>query len=273
MPDRCLPSNLFNRENLIAIMNKAESFLSKYTRTESGSRLSFDAVGELGVLYNKLLMSATVGGNPEWIAYILATVQWETASTFKPVKEAFWLSEEWRKANLRYYPYYGRGYVQLTWETNYRKMSDALGLPIVEHPDIALKPKHAYDIMVTGMLSGMFTGQALRERRDNEDLFGYFLICRQIINGNDRKYEVAEIAVDMLECMGNQINLYNDLPMVRDVSDYKKTSEFVLHEVLLPKLGFESIKDYQSSKDLIVDGICGDRTWSAIVSDIHSGQQ
>jgi threonine synthase len=42
-------------------------------------------------------------------AYVLATTEWETAQTFKPVREAFWLSEEWRRQNLNYYPYYGRG--------------------------------------------------------------------------------------------------------------------------------------------------------------------
>ena len=41
------------------------------------------------------------------IAYVLATVEHETANTFKPIKEAYWLSENWRKRNLRYYPYYG----------------------------------------------------------------------------------------------------------------------------------------------------------------------
>jgi hypothetical protein len=49
------------------------------------------------------------------MAYVLATTQWETAQTFKPVREAFWKDEEWRRVNLaRYYPYYGRGFVQLT---------------------------------------------------------------------------------------------------------------------------------------------------------------
>lgn len=41
------------------------------------------------------------------IAYVLATTEWETANTFKPVKEAYWLSEEWRRKNLRYFPFYG----------------------------------------------------------------------------------------------------------------------------------------------------------------------
>lgn len=41
------------------------------------------------------------------IAYVLATVFHETGHTWKPVKEAYWFSEAWRKQNLRYFPYYG----------------------------------------------------------------------------------------------------------------------------------------------------------------------
>ena len=39
------------------------------------------------------------------LAYLLATAFWETARTMQPVDEAFWLSEAWRRKNLRY----GRG--------------------------------------------------------------------------------------------------------------------------------------------------------------------
>ena len=48
-------------------------------------------------------------GLPAQVAYVLATVEWETAKTFKPVREAYWLknAEEWRKKNLSYYPFYG----------------------------------------------------------------------------------------------------------------------------------------------------------------------
>ena len=66
-------------------------------------------------------------GLPTQIAYVLATTQWETAQTFQPVREAFWHDEAWRQANFSYYPYYGRGYVQLTWDRNYKAYSDILG--------------------------------------------------------------------------------------------------------------------------------------------------
>lgn len=75
----------------------------------------------------------------------IATVAIETASTFQPVREAFWLDEAWRQANLRYYPFYGRGYIQLTWESNYRKYGDALGIDLVNAPDRALEPLIAAD--------------------------------------------------------------------------------------------------------------------------------
>ncbi len=33
--------------------------------------------------------------------YVLARAWWESARTMKPVREAFWLSEDWRKAVRR----------------------------------------------------------------------------------------------------------------------------------------------------------------------------
>jgi hypothetical protein len=81
-------------------------------------------------------------------AAMVATVAIETARTFAPVREAFWLSEEWRKANLRYYPYYGRGYIQLTWPSNYeafgRKVDELWqaggAINLLSKPDDALDP-------------------------------------------------------------------------------------------------------------------------------------
>lgn len=68
----------------------------------------------------------------------IGTVAIETASTFKPVREAFWLSEEWRRDNLRYYPFYGRGHIQLTWDYNYRTYGGFLGVDLLGNPDLAL---------------------------------------------------------------------------------------------------------------------------------------
>lgn len=73
----------------------------------------------------------------------IGTTAIETASTFLPVREAFWLPEAWRAQNLRYYPYYGRGDIQLTWESNYAKASPVVGMDLVKDPDLALEPDTA----------------------------------------------------------------------------------------------------------------------------------
>src|SRR5262245_16540369 len=103
-----------------------------------------------------------------WLAYMLATDKHETAATMQAVREAYWLSEEWRRTHLRYYPYYGRGLVQLTCEENYRKMSPVVGIDLVRDPNKALDLDVAVQIMFEGMLRadtgvGDFTGKSLEE--------------------------------------------------------------------------------------------------------------
>lgn len=125
-------------------------------------------------------------------AYIIATAHWETASTLKPVKEAYWNSESWRRDNLRYFPFYGRGYVQLTWEFNYRTYGSLLGLDLVENPDLALKPDIAMFILCHGFKHGTFTGRKLEDyiKRGKTD----FLNARRCINGIDKQQQIARLA-------------------------------------------------------------------------------
>ena len=78
--------------------------------------------------------------SPEIQAGAIGTMAIETARTFEPVREAYWLSEEWRANNLRYYPYYGRGYIQLTWDYNYTNYGSIIGQPLYNQPDLALEP-------------------------------------------------------------------------------------------------------------------------------------
>jgi len=85
---------------------------------------------------------------------VLGTVAIETASTFRPVAEAFWMSEEKRKV---YFDrtcygkvdattgqrYYGRGFIQRTWKSGYEYSGKILQLPLLYHPDMLLQPDHA----------------------------------------------------------------------------------------------------------------------------------
>ncbi|MBZ9807708.1 glycoside hydrolase family 19 protein [Mesorhizobium sp. ESP-6-2] len=125
-------------------------------------------------------------------AYVLATSFWETAHTMRPVVEAYWLSENWRRNNLRYYPWFGRGFVQLTWEKNYQRAERETGSPVHQNPQLALDPVVASKIAVTGMKEGWFTGRDLNDFIDlqHSDFKG----ARAIINGKDKDDEIAAIA-------------------------------------------------------------------------------
>ncbi|MGX1096500.1 glycoside hydrolase family 19 protein [Amorphus sp. MBR-141] len=134
------------------------------------------------------------------LAYIIATAWWETGKTMQPVKEAYWLSEAWRRKNLRYSPFYGRGFVQLTWEANYRKASDLYGVDFVANPDLVMEPKHSVAILFDGMLDGWFTGKDLDDyiddvdESDDEDL-REFVNARRIVNGTNRQTEIGKLAL------------------------------------------------------------------------------
>ena len=127
-------------------------------------------------------------------AYVLATAYWESGRTMAPVKEAFWLSEEWRAKNLRYYPWYGRGFVQITWERNYVKAGKELGLDLTTDPDAVMEPDVAVQILVTGSRDGWFTGKRLDDyitlKASN------YRGARRVINGTDKAATIAEIARD-----------------------------------------------------------------------------
>lgn len=125
-------------------------------------------------------------------AYVLATACWESARTMEAVREAFWLSEDWRRKNLRYYPWYGRGLVQLTWEANYIKMQDRIGVDLTTNPDVVMRPDLSVKILVLGMREGLFTGRAVGDyvTLQRSDYIG----ARRVVNGTDKAGPIAELA-------------------------------------------------------------------------------
>ncbi len=126
------------------------------------------------------------------MAYVVATVEWETARTFKPVREAFWKSEAWRRENLRYYPYYGRGYVQLTWQRNYATYAYLSGVDLINNPDKAMDPAIALFILVHGFKTGTFTGRKISDYVNDHKTD--FVNARRCINGVDHANDIARQA-------------------------------------------------------------------------------
>ena len=146
----------------------------------------------------------------EHAAYMLATVKHETADTYQPVKEGYWIknAEQWRKNNLRYYPWYGRGYVQLTWEYNYRKASQLLHMDLTTDPDAVMEPTTSYMILLRGMQEGWFTGKKLNDYINKTEK--NYVAARRIINGVDRAVTIASYAKKFESCLKNIISEQKD---------------------------------------------------------------
>ena len=143
-----------------------------------------------------------------FVAYSLATVYHETGQVMQPIRE---------RGEGRRHPYglptgpwhqvyYGRGDEQLTWERNYRLVTQRLhelgilpaDLDMERTPDLALDPRYAAAILIHGMTEGWFTGAKLA------DFFGVrsdWIGARAIINGRDCAGQIAVYAVHWLDAL------------------------------------------------------------------------
>lgn len=152
------------------------------------------------------------------ISYALATIKRETADTFNPVVEGYWMSGDRLGKLYNYYrehnpgalstifpngkkepAYYGRSFIQLTHNFNYNKYANILKMDLLERPNQVLDPEVAFKIMEHGMANGSFTGKRLSDYFNDS---GYdFVKARRIINGNDAAQEIASNAEKFMLCI------------------------------------------------------------------------
>lgn len=136
------------------------------------------------------------------LAYLLATAYHECHNPSYPQRRLTPMREFGGERYLKsktYYPYYGRGFVQLTWRSNYEKASKRLGIDLVKDPDLALDPVYAANIMVYGMKHGTFTGKKLSDYIHPEKTD--FLQARRIINGMVKSKLIASYALLFQDCL------------------------------------------------------------------------
>lgn len=138
-------------------------------------------------------------------AYMLATTWHETGKTMQPVREAHWLSEAWRKKNLRYWPHYGRGYVQTTWLKNYQWLdaaSAAAGLTkpgeILANLDLAMRPDVAALALRKGMEEGRYDshGKKMSQRLPMHGVAtrAQYVDARYLVNIQDKAELIEDYA-------------------------------------------------------------------------------
>ena len=136
-------------------------------------------------------------------AYVLATARHETGGgTYEPIDEygdrSYFTEMYEGRADLGNTQrgdgarYHGRGYVQLTGRRNYTEYAKITGRDLVNYPELAKEPDIAAEILVHGMVNGVFTGLKLDNfiAGNTVDYVG----ARKIINGTDKAYMIADYA-------------------------------------------------------------------------------
>ena len=134
-------------------------------------------------------------------AYVLATVYHETGyvQNGKMNRDMLPIKERGSDAYLRskkYYPYIGYGYVQLTWEGNFRRVGKLIGVDLINYPEKALEKDNASEILIKGMVFGWFTGVGFHRKCP---VYRYnklsYVRARKIVNGTDKAEKIAEYAM------------------------------------------------------------------------------
>lgn len=230
---------------------------------------------DLDLGHTRLIIATAerLGLSTQQTAYVLATAFWETNRTVQPVEEAYYLgsrAERYREG-LRYYPWHGRGFVQLTWERNYILAGREVGADLISDPDRAMDPQIAAEVLVRGSRDGWFTGKKLSHyisagRAD-------YVSARRIINGTDCARQIAEIALDYEHALTPE----PDYPSIRRGSRGAAVTEAqrllaATGYVVTPDGSFgprtdEAMRAFQKSVGLVADGICGPLTWAALLPD------
>jgi hypothetical protein len=195
---------------------------------------------------------------PKWkfmphVAYALATIAHETAWTFRPITEyggvKYFSKYDTGKlaralgntpeADGDGYKYRGRGFVQITGTTNYRKASKKVGVDLLSRPDAALDFDVAFKILTAGMHEGWFTGKKLSDyiSTNKQD----FKNARRIINGVDKATHIASLASSFLRMLNNSSSDDSIFPLIdRTASSEPTESEDngeKVEEVNLPNNG------------------------------------
>ena len=147
-----------------------------------------------------------------WLAYALGTAHHEVGATMQPIHErggADYFFRMYDKDGSRPHVaralgntqpgdgalFHGRGYVQLTGRTNYRKMQTKFGVDLTSNEraaDRVLQPALAANIMFHGMEHGVFTG-----KKFSDYFYGSkqdWINARRIINKLDRAEKIAGYA-------------------------------------------------------------------------------
>ena len=134
-----------------------------------------------------------------WLAYALATFFHETDQRMQPIEEyGKGAGKSYgKKTGPHNQAYYGRGHVQLTWDTNYKNgqqyMKDRYNKDVNIYPNASnmlnaeISALVSYDGMVYGWFTGVGLPKYLSKSKNIEDPVN----ARRIVNGTDQAQKIA----------------------------------------------------------------------------------
>jgi predicted chitinase/LysM repeat protein len=143
---------------------------------------------------------------PNILAYALATVQHETGGTFKPIEEYGGRQQAKRLGYSGGEDYFGRGYIQITHDYNYKDIGNQIGLgdALVKNPALALQPDVAARV-----LAKFFKDRGVAELAETGD----FYRARGPVNGSDRAADIAARAQGFQAALPKQFTAVTPTPL------------------------------------------------------------
>lgn len=218
---------------------KIDSFINLYKDEFKDHVLNKKSLEGLKFIISKLSDDKDIL-DIRWAAYMLATVKHECANQYQPIEESgkgnYFSKSKNKQVTHKYSKeyevtdpvtnkkhknvYYGRGYVQLTWEKNYKSIGRAIGLndKLYIHPELVLEKETAYKIMSYGMRHGSFSTLGLKQFLIGS--YSDYKGARRIINGTDKDDLIASYAekfelllklseANYLTFMNSNFNIFN----------------------------------------------------------------
>lgn len=237
------------------------------------STLEQGQVNGLNFLLNNFEQYSEFWDDIRQISYALATVFHETAGSFQPVAEGYYLGN--RNApnfyqgntsrainfqnSLRYAPYFGRGYVQLTWDYNYKDQTRRIKtmmpnlvkdferqtgqvFDLLKYPAQAFNPVISFAIMTIGMHFGTFRSGHTLDRY----IFGNkcdYIWARYIINGKRKGAKLP----DKAEEIASYARRFEAILRIAKIENAKVTIENK-EEVFQPEI-LEGETEFQATSD------------------------
>ncbi len=170
--------------------------------------------------------------------------------------------------------YKGRGLIQLTGRSNYRKIGEILGLQLEDNPELAAEPVTSLKIACE-----YWKTRGINIAADRDDLVNATRLVNGGLNGlEDRRLYLQKAKTALADIEGIRVSLNeggNTIVLHRgSFGDAVRG----LQELLVTK-GFDisidsdfgpatelAVKMFQKNNDLVADGIVGRNTWASLRS-------